>query len=569
MKKEMAFLLFAAIMMFRYAAGQTSGSDSKLVHRVDSINKRIRFLEEKGRKKETSSSIIKQEQEKPVLKDLYGGSKDFNDPGILFYDFSSKRFFYKNQPVSNLNDVKAKYREEFRIKVLNINRYNYNVEFSVDDVEFGSEEPNLFKELFLGSGDYLNNLIDEIKSTEKRETMRQEGSNVSDFMLALKNFLTDYYTLMDKQVEAFSYCPARIQDCISAADKKALFSEIALKLTKLKLIYQKYHEEMVKGLSKLKEKLKASEENLNACKAKKKKLEADRMKENNSKKIAQIDKDIQALGYDSLQKVVNTNSKNKSVADTIIAQTEKSWTVFSRITDEDLMKLTLFNNNFVADHFSYLSPPIYPEGNMIEIGLKFKPSDSSLIKKWNIMPLYSDSLGLNIFVKNKIFVSFSSGPFIGTCKKIRGETYGWQPQPNAQGIITDTATYKLVLTGDGNMPVGIAAFANLGTKVSEGFGVAISPGAGITAEKNPRPVYFLGSSLSFGKKNMFSLTGGFAFVHADQLKSELYPDPGITQYKNTSEIEYSKEMQVGGFISISYTVFSFDKTKSVKSGIKK
>lgn len=565
----MIFLLFAAIMMFRLAAGQTAGSDSNLAGRVDNLSKRIKFLEEKVRKIQDYSSVISQEQGEPVLKDLYGESGNFNDPGILFYDFSSKRFFYKNQLVSNLNDVKAKYREEFRIKVLNINRYNYNVEFSVDDIELGSEQPKLFKELFSGTGDYLNNLLNELKSSETPEIARQEGFNASKFMSALKDFLVGYYAIMDRQLEAFSYCPTKIPDCNGKPDTKVLFSNMAMKLLHLKVSYQEYHTGVTDRLSLLKKRLKDSEDRLTSCIEEKEKIEADRVKAKDSKEKTKIDEDIRALGYDNLQNEVNTNSKNKLIAVTRIAQMEKFWTVISRITDEDLMKLTLFNNNFVADHFSYVSPPIYPEGNMIDIGLKFKPSDSSLIKKWNIMPLYSDSLGLNIFVKNKMFVSFSSGPFIGICKKIRGETYGWQPQPDAGGIITDSVKYKLVSTGEGNIPVGIAAFANIGKKFSEGFGLAISPGVGITAEKNPRPVYFLGGSLNFGKKNMFSLTGGFAFVLADQLKSELYPDPENKQYQNTSEIAYSKELKVGGFISISYTVFSFDKTKSVRSGIKK
>jgi len=513
------------------------------------------------------SSVKNQEQREPVLKDLYGRSTDLDDPGILFYDFSSKRFFYKNQLVSNLSNIKVNYGEEFRIKVLNINRYNYNVEFSVDNIEFGSEQPKLFKELFTGSGDYLNNLLTELQNSKTIIKSVNGASDTSEFSSVLDSFMIDYYKLVDKQLEAYSYCPANITDCNGKPDTKVLFSDMAMKLLHLKVSYQDYHEGKANGLSEIKKDLQDSEDSLKSCNEKKEQL-LDQIKKN-PKDSVKIKKKIKALGCDKWQENINEITKNKSDIETSLAQLDKFWTVIARISDEDLMKLTLFNNNFVADNFSYVSPPIYPEGNMIDIGLKFKPSDSGLVKKWNIMPLYSDSLGLNIFVKSKTFVSFSSGPFIGIGKNIRGETYGWQPQPDAGGIVPDSAKYKLVSTGNGNIPVGIAAFANVGAKFSEGFGWAVSPGVGITAETNPRPVYFLGGSLNFGKKDMFSLTGGLAFVYADQLKSALYPDPGVTQYKKTDAIAYSKELKVGGFISISYTVFSFDKTKSIKSGIKK
>lgn len=82
------------------------------------------------------------------------------------------------------------------------------------------------------------------------------------------------------------------------------------------------------------------------------------------------------------------------------------------------------------------------------------------------MPQDRDSFGIDLFVKNKRFIAFSSGPFVGWSDNQRSETYSLQPQPDSNGVISAASQYKLVSTGHEGKPFGVAAFANISTKLS-------------------------------------------------------------------------------------------------------
>jgi hypothetical protein len=203
---------------------------------------------------------------------------------------------------------------------------------------------------------------------------------------------------------------------------------------------------------------------------------------------------------------------------------------------------------------------------MLKIGLRFIPSDSSLVKKFNIMPLRNDSIGLEIFVREKWHSSFSSGPFTVFGKNMIYEEYGWQGQPGKDSTVVDTSRYKLVSTGKRSVSPGIAAFVNMGFRCSEKFGWALSTGVGITIEEKPRPVYFLGGTLNFGKNEVLSLTSGIVLVNVDKLNSSIYPDHETAFYIKPGAVSYSKELKVGGFISLSYTLFTSNRTRNSTSG---
>lgn len=185
------------------------------------------------------------------------------------------------------------------------------------------------------------------------------------------------------------------------------------------------------------------------------------------------------------------------------------------------------------------------------------------------MPLYNDSLGLDVFVENKWFVSFSSGPFVGIGKGIRNETYQWQAQPDGTGVISQNSQYKLVETDQKNYPVGFAAFANIGTKLTRGFGIAISPGVGVSIEDRPKPTYLIGPSFMFGEKQQLNISIGALFKKVEKFNPAAYPNLNTQFATKPSEVEYSSKFAPGGFLSISYTFFSYDRSKSVGSKSKK
>jgi hypothetical protein len=166
---------------------------------------------------------------------------------------------------------------------------------------------------------------------------------------------------------------------------------------------------------------------------------------------------------------------------------------------------------------------------------------------------------------------FSTGPFFGFGKKFVDDTYAYLPIRDSNNVVSDSSQFKLANTGASKVPPGIGAFAHFGTKFSSGFGVGITTGVGLTIENNPRPIYFLGPNISLGDNNQFNISGGCAITQVEKVKSELYPDfeNTIFETKPTAGISYSKKTATGWFVSLSYTVFTMNKTRNSSSKSKK
>ena len=502
------------------------------------------------------------------------------DSKIIVYDLKCKTFYIVNRNnfvrVSKLNQIKIHFNQELKFKILNVNRYIYDVDFAVDDIEFGSEPSPLFKQLFMGEGEYLTTLLGNLKGELVTASFR-DTSDVDKFLYSYADFKKSYDILIDNQLKAYNYC-----ETYECCDQKnnIIFSTFSDKITDLKIAYENARLFVNKKLNELKTKLDKDLKNLDTCKSKlkEKAILEDSLKwfyKNNprSKRIGKIKSKIEELNCDrndynnritkTEEDITNFNTQKETL--------EKIWNSIIKPTDEQIMKLVLFNNNLVAENFSYTTSPIYPQGNRIRFGLRISPKDTnSLISKWNIMPLYNDSISFDLPVLYKPCVSFSIGAFIGFGKKLHNELYAWQPQPDNNNIITDSAQYKLVSTGNINNPIGFAALANIGTKLSNFFGLGGSIGVGITVENKPRTAFLGGVSFFIGNKQQFTITYGIVAMQMDRLKSDLYPDMANTLYsKYPGDISYAKKLELGQFISITYTVFTLGNTRSSSSKSKK
>jgi hypothetical protein len=359
------------------------------------------------------------------------------------------------------------------------------------------------------------------------------------------------------------------------------FSTISSQITILKIAYENARLFVNNKLNDIQPKIDKNSKSLNDCRdnLKKKAVLEDSLKmllvkNPGSKRIKPIKADIENLNCDTNQYLLEIKTHGSNITSFIIQKEtlEKIWNSIIKPTDEQIMKLVLFNNNLVAEHFSYTAPPIYPQGNRIRFGLRISPRDSlhSLISKWNIMPLYNDSISFDLPVLYKPYVSFSTGPFLGFGKNLYNESYAWQPQPDNHNVIPDSAQFKLVSTGRIYNPIGFAAIANIGIKFSNFFGLGGSIGVGVTVETKPRPAYLGGVSLFIGNKQQFTVTYGIAAMQMDRLKTDLYPDMTKTLYNsNPGNVSYTKKLEFGQFISITYTAFTLGNTRASSSKSKK
>lgn len=466
----------------------------------------------------------------------------------LVYDFKCKEFIKPNEGVvKSLEDVKVKHNERLRFKVINVNRYLYNVQIAFDDVVLKSNEPELFKKLFLGEGFYIKgiNLLNAQATTEAATASPAGGgaganpddTPLTNFLSEYEGFKKSYNSILENYLKAYSVClPNTVKCCGDQQASK--FSKLSAQLLSLQISFIKVKSDFNTKQSNL-EKEKADYE----------------------KKIA----DPKTKNKPAIQLKLDNTIKQLDIVKTSFASLMEFEKKLELIDDETLLKLVHFENNFVKDNFEFISPAIYPKGNSLILSVDIIPNTSEEAKKWQISPLYKEQSTVEFRVKNKWFYSFSTGPFVAIHNQFKTATYGWQQQPS-NGVIDGTSQYKLVQSGQNGLPVGIGAFANLGNKITDYFGIGPTVGVGATILDKVEMAYFLGLTGFLGQDKQFNFTVGTSFVQIEKLKSELYPDIGTQLYAAPIDLEYTKKIAAGFFVAVSYTVFESVKTPNSRSG---
>jgi hypothetical protein len=523
-------------------------------------------------------SSRKPEKKPPAGRISLAFCKECHNSNLLIYDFSCKKLYYSSDgqfadPVDDLKKIKVRYGKELKFIAINVNRYVYDVVFTIDDVSFGSEPPALFTNLFLGQGDFMDGLA---------KLAKPGGLEFSEYPwkaleTALIVFKQKYDELTDSYIKAYSDCETF--ECCEKIQKKK-FSDYSRELLELKSVYHATMAEIHNFSIQ-------AETDLNSANTTLEKMRSD------YRKAAGLDEEIKKLKEDpkvDKQKLAEKQRERNAIKLTDTTQTfnektlaetaiktntqaketiENIWTGFSKPTDEQLMRMVLFNNNLSKENFHYTAPPMYPQGDRLEFALKIAPRDTvnSIVTKWHSKPLDRDSTSFAVTVTKKSFVSFSSGVFIGFGDKFRDQTYQWQAQPNAENVITDSAKYKLVSTGNASPPIGFTALAHVGKKIAPGFSMAIAVGAGISIEDKPRPVYLSGLSFMFGNKQQFNISAGMACMQVEKIKTDLYPNMNSTIYDSKpATIEFKKGLEAGGFVSVTYTIFTPGSRRGITSG---
>lgn len=571
MKKNFYKILISVFVMLASVplSGQENGTDTNFTQRI------AKETTPQGGGKGNSR---KNGKEIPAGRISLAFCKECHNNNLLIYDFSCKRLYYSTDgkvadPVDNIKKIKVKYGKELKFVAINLNRYMYDVSFYIDDISFGSEPPALFTNLFLGQGDFIDGLSKLAKPVETA-VAEYPWKKLEEALIAFK---MNYDALTDNYIRAYSDCETF--ECCEKINKKK-FSDYSKELLQLKLMYHATMSEINKMLSDAQKDLGTINTTLEKARADHKKAisldeEIKKLKDDpkaDKKKLAEKQKERAAI---ILTDTTNT-FKQKTYAETAVTTytqaketIEKIWADFSKPTEEQLMRMVLFNNNLSKENFSYTAPPIYPQGDRLEFGLKIVPRDTaaSVVSKWNIKPLDRDSTSFAVAVTQKSFVSFSSGIFIGFGNKFRDQTYQWQAQPNSDNVITDSAQYKLISTGNASPPIGFSALAHMGKKLTPGFGMALAIGAGISIEDKPRPVYLGGVSFMFGNQQQFSISTGVACMQVEKLRSEAYPNMNTTVYDSRpASIDYKKGLEAGGFVSLTYIIFTPGARRAVASG---
>jgi hypothetical protein len=448
------------------------------------------------------------------------------------------------------------------LKLVNINKFMYDITLSDTLVNFDSEPSELFTRLFLGDSTILGSLLNTFTSNESvpanangldvahepNQAPNAQPCDNQNIACLIKGYLTMCSQLHAKMLRAYNPCSA-----FPCCDEQITADYVALadKLLDIRLAaaaLQQSDNNAKKDLAVAKNKQAAfqSQDSL-------------------TKVIAQKQPtDVQQNQLDALKKTINgdnaanVQAKIKSLNETIAANSGLADLVTNLPTDADLRKIIVFLNNMVQRNDQELYP-LPTDGNRLDLTLNIRSKDS--IFKYFSLPQYNNPpIHYGIPIVKRAFVSFSSGTFIGFGNGLTTKTYTWQQIPDNTNTIQDTGNYLLVANGWTMPPIGFSALGNVEWKMARAFGIGVSVGVGLTLEASPRAAYLAGGSLFFGDLRQFALTVGVVGIGVDQLTNQwqTVADKNII-YTTKPDINYYSELKLGGFLTLTYTPFTTTK----------
>ncbi|MCW4470799.1 hypothetical protein OGH69_17640 [Flavobacterium sp. MFBS3-15] len=491
-----------------------------------------------------------------ALEDSFGlDPADFGKDDVIYvYDFNkvtSKRRMYKFTK-NNDNDatfVKSKVnltQEELRakkqvwIKVANINRFMNDVSIADSLFYYNSKPSALFNRMFIGDSiTTLGSMMDKaaIQSTKQNK--------VNDILTQLDCFNKMYTSLKAEMIKAFD--PCQTFTCCNTVDFKTLslkLNEIRTAISVLQLEYTDTKKEL--------ETLKKEKTDCAALVKDEKKLTEELAKLKNGD-----------AGYDIAKEKVDKMKACKDdspTRQTKIDQKEMELSIVNGLdeikanlpTDAQLKQLSVFLLNMVEQNQALIKGPIQLEGNLLDVTININSRDS-IVAKFGY-PNFSDKIHFAIPVYGRPFVSFSSGSFLAPDKRLREKTYAWQEVNGAGHVLTES--------GYSNPVAGFSALVNVQWGLSSYVGLGPSVGVGLTIEEQPRLSYLVGGSLFLGKKSQLAITGGVAVMQVDRISKNFESAyESQTVFSETTPIDYYKELKVGPFISLTYTLFKISKSK--------
>lgn len=490
------------------------------------------------------------------LEDSFGlDPADFGKDDVIYvYDFNkvtSKRRMYKFtknddgdatfvKSKVNLTQEELRAKKQVWIKVANINRFMNDVSIADSLFYYNSKPSALFNRMFIGDSlTTLGSMMDKaaIQSTKQ--------DKVNKILTQLNCFNKMYTSLKAEMIKAFDPCQAFT--CCNTVDFKTIsmkLNEIRTEISVLQLEYTDKKKEL--------EDLKKKKTELEGSTRDEKKLREDLAKlkvgqdgyEAANSKVKDVEKKLAEL--ETTKTNIETKQKELSIVnglDEIKANLP---------TDAHLKQLSVFLLNMVEQNQALIRGPIQLEGNLLDVTINIASRDS-LVAKFGY-PNFRDKIHFEIPVYGRPFVSFSSGSFLAHDKRLREKTYAWQEVNGAGHMLTES--------GYSNPVAGFSALVNVQWGLSSYVGLGPSVGVGLTIEEQPRLSYLVGGSLFLGKKSQLAITGGVAVMQVDRISKNFESAyENETVFSEPATIDYYKELKVGPFISLTYTLFKISKSK--------
>lgn len=489
---------------------------------------------------------------------------------VLIYDFECERFFRRKKDGTeeeiSIGRLRMKHGQQLRLLIRNVNRYIYDVGISADQYDYDSEVPALLNEFFFSDSSKIFSKLSDAAKESFSVKESEYKSYYEDFNKALSNLLENLNDLKAKRLKAYMKCETF--DCCKAKDWETEFKDLLNTLSYLQttainlrtqLLAEGSKEEIIENISLNREdylECRKTIQNFEKLNREANKKIAALREKNDTAGIRKINEEIKNAEKDICKNPDELNSALRKEMDKLATLVGIDSLLKLIPSENAITELFLFSNNIIREHGEFRAPPIPAKGNLIGLTIHIRPNDTSLAKRYATYPLKTDSIGTDIPVIWKPFVSFSSGSYVTFGNTLYNKTYQWQPLPAGNNTVSDSAKFVLAESGYSSPSAGFAALVNLETEFLPGLGFGISGGVGLTIEEKPRLSYLGGGSLFIGGQRQLVLTAGIAAMQINKLANNMQAvfDQGIT-YTYRPEIQYYKQLKTGGFIALTYTPF--------------
>lgn len=485
---------------------------------------------------------------------VYDNNNDISKRG--FFKVSRTKAGMTCEPV-NFNKEKISAKNKVQFKIININRFMYDVSIADTLVEYDSEPSPMLNNFLLGDSNLLGGLMSSFNKTFGANSLVDEARKIklSPELCELQCFLTEFNGWRAKLLQAynpcskFPCCPLTQEDYHKMANKLDLIHSLFAKEEPNFTLLNKSIDDAKNKIAELT----ARKKELDSMATDLKKIREKKPDDRSPDEVKKLQKgeELEALLKDDPLKELNEQlvALNKEM------EAFKSLkNIFESLpTKADLNRAVIWINQMVESNQTYMTEITSLNGNRLDIIVNIKAKDS--IGK--LVPALKDfnyTRNIEIPIIWKPFISFSTGSFMGVSPRLQNKQYEWRALPTSGNVITSDSKYQLVESGYSLLPVGFAALANFQWKASRSFGLGPSAGVGLTIETKPRLGYLGGWSFYFGDLRQLAFTGGVMAMQVDQLKNTLLVGH-IYDAKPDLDPEYYKELKTGLFVSLTYTPF--------------
>ncbi len=494
-----------------------------------------------------------------LVYDFYPANTNIVHQGVLYKVYKDGKEV-KTEPV-NINKRSLPGYKKMYLKVVNINRFIYDISTSRSVTNFESEPPILFRRLFLGDSTSLTPIIGYFLNVKKGmepfednstayDNLIQSLTELNDMLIKIKQKISSIYS----ECESFPCCKEKWQ-AVTYTDVMKKILEVKFNIAALRTEYLNYQNDSLQAERKLN---KCIEDN----KSVRTRISALKTKLNNAPKSEQekIKAEIEALKKELCVDSAFYEVRLQDLKITLNRYREYVNYKLQLPKDEDIWSQLILIDNIVDKYSNYSTGPVDLKGDELDITIRIK-SRPYVISTFNLTQ-YNDSISIRMPIYRTSYASFSTGSFIGISNNtLRSTKYSWQPEANS-GVVSDTSKYLLVQSGRTSLPAGVCALGNYLFRASPNVGLGVSTGVGVTFESQPRMAYFGGASVFLGRKKQFLITLGVIGMNIDRLNGNFQTvyDKRIRYNKSSiTDIEYYKEFKTGYFFSITYTPFKVSK----------